>query len=185
MPLAETIRFSSLSQQVIVQSEHEPCSPDNTMLFSSRVRVTGIRYPDVRVTVRTKSRLVESVMYEPDGAGGLHLPLYAFSPPREPFEMEVVSAGGSVSGYVTIVHPVTTEALNSMQSYMKAPISSLGPSQGKRSSRPLVPAVSGSAAACEMPDPNIEPIFFRRSNTSNFVTGVVPVKDPTKSVITT
>lgn len=191
MPTAETVRFAALTANILAESLHSPEGP-NALLVSSRVRVRygGRAGPVSMRMLDAASRVVlEEISLGPDGAGALQLGLYAFEPPSDrDFVIQLVNPGGSVSGYLTIVHPVTPDTLAALRSSRDAPLTipeGIGNEPTRSRARELAPIAAGGGIvrATQLGNRDIEPIFHRRSNTSDFVSGVVPARNRELQVI--
>lgn len=189
MPIAETVRFASLKAQVLAESYHSP-EGENTVLISSRARVREVSAGavSIRLLDAASNNVLDEAPLGPDGGGALHLGLHAFQPPTDrDFKVQLVSSGGSVTGYLTIVHPVTTATLAAIRSSREAPLTV--PAQLSRPDPPvsatfnrpreLIPLVVEGEDVCEVHPSNkdIEPIFYRKVCTTNFMTSVVPARN--------
>lgn len=187
MPLAETVRFASLRAQVLAESTHNP-EGNNALLISTSVKIREISnaFATIRLVDESTRSVLEEQPLGPDGSGGLHLGLYAFKPPsNRPFRVQLTSSGGAATGYLTIVHPVTAQTLDAIRSSRDVPLTV--PAQIARPEIPtalakpreLIPLVAEGTDVCEVhpANKNIEPIFFRRVCTTNFMSSVIPSRN--------
>ena len=96
--------------------------------------------------------------------------------------MNASGAGTTASGYYTVVHPVTTETLATLQrsARQEAVAAPVGRTDSaKPPAREIAPMAADGELVCEVRPghPDIEPIFFRGNATSNFASGVSPARN--------